>query len=125
MLGVRDGVGAERFSSAIVAMAEGEGEGGRDEKPLNDLARLNKFELERLGPSQFGNTHTFAECRESATYFKLSRVLIDDICLFTRSAIQLTYKLSTVFFYLIQYYKIMLGWGQLVDYALEWLDSAL
>ena len=74
MLGVRDGADEERFSSAMVAMVEGEGKGERTKNHFFNRIGVLVDTQELGGPLRvtryvphFGNSATFrAECRESA-----------------------------------------------------------
>lgn len=81
MLGIRDGIDADRFSSAMVVEGEGEGEGEGTKKPKSHSMSWHRGLAEKLERvPHFGNPQPHpcgAPSAESRlTFYKLSRVVI-------------------------------------------------
>lgn len=95
MLGIRDGIDADRFSSAMVVEGEGEGEGEGAKKPKSHSMSWHRGELD-LNVPHFGNpqpspTRAERRGRESVNFLQVKQSG-DPCLLFTRSAIQLKAK---------------------------------
>jgi hypothetical protein len=76
MLGLRDGIDADRFSSAMVVEGEGEGEGEGAKKPKSHSMSWHRGLAKNLNVPHFGNPQP-DPCRAPSaesrlTFYKLS-----------------------------------------------------